>query len=219
MKSWLKNPEARAVKIILPWILAAVFAAAAGRLLFLYSARNADLAKMGGQLQQMETLQSQADALQKQAASQKDEIASLRKDNEELLRLRNEARQLRDENQKLAGQLQASQAQAARSQTEARQAQTQANETAIRLGEQQILQMKQDQENASACINNLKLIQQAKEQWAQDRHQPPDAVPTPQDLVAYLPDQLFPQCPAGGHYSINAVSHLPTCSIPGHVLQ
>ena len=208
------------VKAILPWIFAALFAAAAGRLFLLYSARNAELARMGEQLQQLAALQAQADALQKQAVSQKDEIASLRRDNDELLRLRNEARQLRDENQQLAAQLQASQAQAARSQTEAQQAQAraQANQAAIRIGEQRILQAKENQENTSACVSNLKLIQQAKQQWAQDHNQPPDAVPTPQDLVVYLPDQLFPQCPVGGHYTINAVSNLPTCSIPGHVL-
>jgi len=33
-----------------------------------------------------------------------------------------------------------------------------------------------------------------------------------------LPGQKLPQCPAGGHYTINAIGQPPTCSEPGHVL-
>lgn len=207
------------MKMILAWILAVAFAVCAGALYFSNSTKDAELAKAREQIQQLEALQTQADALQKQAESQKDEIASLRKDNEELLRLRNEVRQLRDEKQRLDKQLATSQAQTERSQAEAQQVQSRVNETATQIAEQKIIQMKQEQQNTAACINNLKLLQQAKQQWAQDHNQPQNAVPTPQDLVAYFPNQFFPQCPVGGTYTINAVSNLPTCSIAGHVLQ
>lgn len=206
------------MKIVLPWLLAAALALCAGGLYFSKSTKEAELAKAREQLRQTDTLQSRVDALQKQATSENDEIASLRKDNEELLRLRNEVRQLRDEKQQLEKQLQASHAQAERSQTEARQAQANVNQAAIQIAQQKILQMKQDQENTATCINNLKLLQQAKQQWAQDHNKSLDSVPTPQDLVTYFSNGLFPQCPAGGTYTINCVSNLPACSIAGHAL-
>jgi hypothetical protein len=207
------------VKTILPWILVVAFAAGAGALYFSNSSKDAELAKARDQIQQMETLQTQAEALQKQAAAQSDEIASLRKDNEELLSLRNEVRQLRDDKQKLNKQLQTSQAQAERSQAEAQQAQAQANQTATQIAERRIVQMRQDQANANTCINNLRLIDGAKQTWALQNNKTADAVPTPQDLIPYLPNQFFPQCPGGGNYTINAVSNRPTCSIAGHVMQ
>lgn len=207
------------MKTILPWILAVVFAVGAGGLYFSSTSKEAELAKARDQIQQMETLQTQAETLQKQAAAQNDEIASLRKDNEELLRLRNEVRQLRDEKQQLNKQLQSSEAQAERSTAAAQQAQAQVNQTATQIAEQRIVQMRQDQANANTCINNLRRIDAAKHQWALEQNKTPDAIPTPQDLVAYFPNQLFPQCPAGGGYTINAVSNLPTCSIAGHAMQ
>ncbi len=70
----------------------------------------------------------------------------------------------------------------------------------------------------NACINNLRQIDAAKQQWALENNRPANAVPTAQDLLPYLPDGLFPICPAGGVYTINAVGVLPTCSVPGHVL-
>jgi septal ring factor EnvC (AmiA/AmiB activator) len=205
------------MKKILPWILVVAFAACAGGLYFSNSSKDSELAKARDQVQQMETLQTQADALQKQAASQNDEIASLRKDNEELLSLRNEVRQLRDDKQKMARQVQTSQAQAERSEAAAQQAQAQASQAATRIAEQRILQAKQDQQNMAACINNLRLIDRAKQTWALEQNKTPDAVPTPQELIPYLGNQFFPQCPGGGTYSINAVSNRPTCSIAGHV--
>jgi hypothetical protein len=70
----------------------------------------------------------------------------------------------------------------------------------------------------NACINNLRQIDAAKQQWALENNATVDAVPTVQDLLPYLPNQVFPVCPSGGTYTINAVGVLPTCSIPGHVL-
>jgi len=44
------------------------------------------------------------------------------------------------------------------------------------------------------------------------------AIPTALELLPYLKDSIFPSCPAGGTYTINAVGVPPTCSIPGHAL-
>ena len=68
------------------------------------------------------------------------------------------------------------------------------------------------------CINNLRLIDDAKQEWATENDQPDDVVPTVADLVPYLRNGIFPTCPSGGKYSINAVDEVPTCSITNHVL-
>ncbi len=68
------------------------------------------------------------------------------------------------------------------------------------------------------CLNNLRLIDDAKQQWATDFGKPDSAVPTEKDLAPYLKNGVLPVCPSGGIYLINAVGELPTCSIPGHVL-
>jgi len=72
--------------------------------------------------------------------------------------------------------------------------------------------------NAAACINNLRQIEAAKDHWALDKNKGAADVPTVQDLLPYLKDNVFPVCPDGGIYSLNAAGELPTCSVPGHVL-
>ncbi len=68
------------------------------------------------------------------------------------------------------------------------------------------------------CINNLRQIDGAKQQWALENRRPATALPTAQDLLPYFRNIQMPVCPAGGQYSINAVNALPTCSTPGHAL-
>ncbi len=68
------------------------------------------------------------------------------------------------------------------------------------------------------CLNNLRLIDDAKQQWATDFGKPDSAVPSEKDLAPYLKNKILPICPGGGIYLINAVDEFPTCSTPGHVL-
>ncbi len=68
------------------------------------------------------------------------------------------------------------------------------------------------------CLGNLRRIDDAKQEWATENDKPDNAVPTVADLLPYLKGGVFPVCPAGGKYSINAVDEVPTCSIAGHVL-
>jgi hypothetical protein len=70
------------------------------------------------------------------------------------------------------------------------------------------------QENA--CINNLRQIDGAKNEWALEKGKTATDVPTKADLLPYL--RSWPVCPQGGTYTINAVGDKPTCSIPGHEL-
>ncbi|MDW8381313.1 MAG: type II secretion system protein [Verrucomicrobiota bacterium] len=72
------------------------------------------------------------------------------------------------------------------------------------------------QSQATACINNLRLIDGAKQQWALENNQGPTAVPDEQDITPYLgraAGGTYPTCPANGQYTIGAVNVKPTCSI------
>jgi general secretion pathway protein G len=69
------------------------------------------------------------------------------------------------------------------------------------------------------CINNLKKIDVAKQAWALEEKKGSTDVPTISDLLPHLGGGSFPKCPAGGTYTIGALSTTPECSIPHHVLQ
>jgi prepilin-type N-terminal cleavage/methylation domain-containing protein len=68
----------------------------------------------------------------------------------------------------------------------------------------------------NACINNLRIIQSAKDQYAVENNQPDSLTPTTTDLSPYFKSaQLsngLPTEPMGGTYTPGAVSSLPTCS-------
>jgi hypothetical protein len=73
----------------------------------------------------------------------------------------------------------------------------------------------------NACINNLRLIDAAKQQWALENKKQSTDKPAVSDIQRFLgrgAQGEMPVCPAGGVYTIGAVGELPTCSIPGHVL-
>ena len=75
------------------------------------------------------------------------------------------------------------------------------------------------QENA--CINNLRLIDAAKQQWALENRKQSADTPTMKDLQPYLgqgQDGKLPVCPGGGTYKVGAVGEKPTCTIAGHQL-
>jgi hypothetical protein len=70
----------------------------------------------------------------------------------------------------------------------------------------------------NACINNLRQIQGAKQQWALENKKAETDMPLRTDLEPYLPNRQFPTCPAGAAYTINRVSGLPECSHADHKL-
>jgi len=72
-----------------------------------------------------------------------------------------------------------------------------------------------------ACINNLRQIESAKQQWALENNQPLSATPVQSVLMPFLghgPVGAWPTCPASGTYAINPVSTTTTCSVAGHAL-
>jgi prepilin-type N-terminal cleavage/methylation domain-containing protein len=66
----------------------------------------------------------------------------------------------------------------------------------------------------SACINNLKQIDSAIQQWATEQRKPQSAAVDFSDISPYLKGALV--CPSGGtsfsdSYSISTVADLPAC--------
>jgi hypothetical protein len=72
----------------------------------------------------------------------------------------------------------------------------------------------------NTCLNNLRLIDAAKNQWALEQGKKNGDIVTEAGLMPYIgpAGRGFPRCPAGGTYTIGAVGEMPKCSIPGHVL-
>ena len=71
----------------------------------------------------------------------------------------------------------------------------------------------------NACINNLRQIDGAKQQWALENHQQSTASPGSTSLRPYMgrgtAGSLFPTCPASGNYTIGNIATPPTCSLNG----
>ncbi|MGC3960170.1 MAG: hypothetical protein QM813_20270 [Verrucomicrobiota bacterium] len=70
----------------------------------------------------------------------------------------------------------------------------------------------------NACINNLRMIANAKDQWALENNKPANATPLNRDLTQYFPNNIMPTCPKGGGYTVGKLSVAPKCSQSGHVL-
>ena len=70
----------------------------------------------------------------------------------------------------------------------------------------------------NSCINNLRQIDAAKQQWALENKMNDTSSPASTDVQNYLKDNLYPHCPASGTYTIGTVNTDPTCSISNHVL-
>jgi len=70
---------------------------------------------------------------------------------------------------------------------------------------------------ANACINNLRQIDGAKQQWALEQKQSATTAPASTALQPYLgrgsTGSTFPTCPAAGTYVINDLNTAPTCSL------
>jgi len=69
---------------------------------------------------------------------------------------------------------------------------------------------------ANACINNLRQIESAKEQWALENGKTNGTIVTENDIKPYIKldsNGNLPKCPAGGTYIIGRVGENPKCSI------
>jgi hypothetical protein len=73
--------------------------------------------------------------------------------------------------------------------------------------------------NQNFCINNLRMIVLAKQEWASRNNKQPTDVPTDSDVQPFIlgAPSMFPSCLQGGHYTIGAVGEQPKCSIHGQI--
>jgi len=177
-------------------------------------ARDLALAATGeAQAQQRQTQDELNDLKNSNAGQQAQEIAGLRKQNEilagKIATLQKTVEQLTTEKKQTAEHLSTAR-------------------TALELQQQHLEQLQAEKQrvtvagmaviNQNTCLNHLRQIDAAKQQWALEKNKADAAVPTASDLLPYLKDGTFPACPDGGTYSINAVGEPPTCSLPGHAL-
>ena len=172
--------------------------------------RDAAVTELRDAQTQLHQAQTELEELKNSSAGrQAAEISSLHKQNE-LLTGKVSALQ------KNVEQLQRDSQQAAQHLTTAR--------TALEMQQEHLQQLQAEQQqarlaaNANACINNLRQLDAAKVQWALEKNKAATDVPTAQELLPYFKDGIFPVCPDGGNYSLNAVGEIPACSIQGHVL-
>ena len=207
------------MKSFLPWLFALGLLAGLILLLSTNQKLTREMNALREESSQAQTLRTELEQIKTTGSpAQLEQLAQLRKDNQDLLKLRNEVRQLRDDKKQLAQQTQTAQAQVQAAQAQvitlstnlqAVQAVAQQQAFAVRLAtaEQQV----------TACINQLRQLDGAKQQWALDNRKNANAVPTSAEVAPYLKDGI-PKCPASGTYTLNAVGAVPLCSSPGHAL-
>ena len=200
------------------WALWLCIAALLAGAFFLFKAnlqRDAALVQLREVKQEAGQLRAQLDQLKNSSvATLSAENARLRAENQKLTQkfsqLQNENRQLHGVNQQMTQQLQTT--------SDAAQQQMPAEDQPAGAMPEPSTEQPAAVTAQLTCINNLRQIDAAKQEWALDNDRTTDAIPTALDLLPYLKDGIFPMCPSGGTYTINAVGVLPTCSIPGHVL-
>jgi chromosome segregation ATPase len=193
--------------------------------IFLFSAnqkKDAALVQLRESKTELAQVKSQLDQLKNSSvATLSTENARLRAENQGLTQkfpqLQAENKRLREQNQKLTQQLENahSAVQQQQEQLQQMQAESQQANTAPEPAAEQSLSLIAQ---LNMCINNLRQIDAAKQEWALENNKTADDIPTAQDLLPYLSNLVFPVCPSGGTYTINAAGVPPTCSAPGHVL-
>jgi hypothetical protein len=202
---------------ILPWILVLGLSACLGAVYVKSTAKDSELEKLRAEVSTIEQLQSELAEAQQKAQLPEGQVVVSAKDKEELIKLRGENGKLRQDNQKLSKDLQSAQnnveaAKASAADAEAAKARMMdaVRKTAATLP---AADPKRD-----ACINILRQLDGAKQQWALEMNKTAQSIPAWQDIAPYL-NNAIPKCPSGGTYTLNAVEHVPTCTVAGHALQ
>ncbi len=175
-----------------------------------------EIAKLQQEAAELQTLRDENTEL-KQYRAQAAEVERARKEQHELIKLRNEVSTLRTDNKQLTAKL-----------TQASSAIVVMQENTRRLAAQSAAPVSgqataaPDPESAkNACVNNLRLIDSAKQQWALEFKKTADDIPIEDDLQPYLgrgQKGEMPICPLGGVYSFGPIKEAPRCTIAGHVL-
>ncbi len=205
------------MKTILPWVVVCLLA---GTLYFAFSAmeeKKKEVIQLRQQMAELATLRTEVEKL-KQVQISSAEVARLRKENVELLQLRNQVSQLKKENASFASKAGPSSRPSAivESQSPPQTIEQLMRENQQLRSEVQELNVLRERNSQSACINSLRQLDGATEQWAIENKKVIGDTVTAADIAPYL--KQFPVCPQGGQYTVGPVGSEPTCSIPGHVL-
>jgi hypothetical protein len=218
------------LKSLLPWLCVLVLLLGLAWMYATNQKKDQELTALREESQQLQQLRAEVEeAKTNTTQTASEEVARLRKENEDLLRLRNEVGQLRKEKQQLSIQLQSAQTQVqgAQAQMQAMRANPAPPGTPgqavppgqpVPGGRPAVAPLSTEQANTLACVNNLRQIDGAKQQWALEHQKPGSALMTQADLLPYFKGNALPTCPAGGIYSLNPVSVPPICNIPGHTI-
>jgi len=205
----------------LSWVLVVVLLAATAFFFTTAKRRETELVKL--RQEKIELSQAQSPSQQSTPGEvQVDDSSLSSKEREELVRLRNEVGQLRRDKQLLTAQVQ----QGGRKIEQLSQAQQVQQERERELQQlqnqnQQLTQQNQEQQtnqNRNECINNLRQIDGAIQQWALENRQAANSPVTLDQLAPYFKNSTTPVCPSGGVYSVTTVDASPSCNIPGHTL-
>jgi prepilin-type N-terminal cleavage/methylation domain-containing protein len=72
----------------------------------------------------------------------------------------------------------------------------------------------------NTCVNNLRQLDSAKQQWALEYKRSDTSTPATTDVQVFLKNNLYPRCPGSGTYVLGAANTDPTCTLAanGHVL-
>ena len=176
------------------------------------------------QTAQVTTMQAQlAQATQDAAEAGKAAVAQ-EAQARELAHLRAETQVLRQETNELAKaqrEIQSLNDRAAAEAARASDAEAKAADATARANQASRQPVDKEASSMNACINNLRLIDAAKQQWALENKKTAADTPTWDDLRPYIgrgPNGELPSCPDGGVYTIGTVAEKPACSVPNHVL-
>ena len=174
-----------------------------------------ELEHLRQEVKDLPTLRAQNLALQ-QFQDQAAEVDSARKNQRELVKLRNEVAGLRADKQKLTTDWHQALS-AIATLKESNQAHIAPPPGQVPAG-----YVASDSETVkNACINHLRRLDAAMQQWALEHQGRAEDHPTQNDLLPYLqsPDNPWSWiCPGGGSYVFGRVDELPRCTLPGHVL-
>lgn len=65
----------------------------------------------------------------------------------------------------------------------------------------------------NACINNLRMIDSAKEQWAMAANKNDGDTTTVTQVDRYIKGETTPKCPASGSYTYGNIGTNPGCNV------
>ncbi len=234
------------IKKLLPWICAAILLLVAFVVYSSSQKQGAELAQVRQEYADYQKQHPAEESKPAEGQEASEELTQLRKEHNDLLRLRGEVTQLRQQVKDLTQQLAnaRNQAQTAASRLggpvtgEGGTAPKSFQPTNFAGGAPQTPEQQKieaafraryglpgqtntgtpEQIEAATCMNNLRMIAGAKQQWALEHNRPNGGLVGAPEISTYLPGNNVPVCPGGGAYTINPVGINPICSIPSHVL-